>query len=73
MSELSSMYIPTCRVYHCYREWNEMICKPVAHPDVPLHAPYTDAYCVREGIPLCLDKWILHYQSLPSHIHIVGK
>lgn len=62
--------IPPCRYYHCYQEWNELICKSVFYRDSILIPPYTEIRCVRRNIPPCLDKWVLHIQSIPSRVYI---
>jgi hypothetical protein len=63
---------PSCRIYHCYREWDHLICKPIPFPDTRLHEPYTDVMCVKQSIPQALDPMILAYKCIPRHVSING-
>ena len=61
---------PQCRMYHCYRECGDLFCKSVPHSTIPLHAPYTDIFCVKETIPKMADPIILKYKCIPTNVYI---
>lgn len=63
---------PSCRIYHCYREWDDLICKLAPSPDTRLDAPYTDKMCVKQSIPQALDPVILAYKCIPKHVSVNG-
>lgn len=74
MSELSYQYVqrPEYRIYQCYEEYNVLTCKRLTDSNVlpRLYPPYTEFRYVRSWIPPALDRWVLQYQSIPSHVHI---
>lgn len=62
----------SCRIYHCYHEWDRLICKSVPSSDTELHEPYTNTMCVKKSIPQAFDPIILAYKCIPSHVSIDG-
>lgn len=59
----------SCRLYHCYRQYDNLICKLVEGDYIPLYTPYTDIVCIEQYLPTCMDKLLLKYHYLPKNVY----
>jgi len=69
VTEITNPSSPTCRLYHCYKQYDDLVCKLVHGEHIPLHSPYTDIICIEPFLPPCMDYFLLKYNYIPKNVY----